>query len=87
MNDIQTQAKEAADRLENVSIKDATALYSLLLARKPLRRIERGELAEVVRCGECMHYADVGLCELGQFSGERINRHQFCSNGETAQGY
>ena len=54
MTDLQREAKEIADFSELLGFdeyqvcKDAIAL---------LRRIERGELVEVVRCGECVHHS------------------------------
>lgn len=51
MTDLQRQAKETADSLK--SMVDDWDIYAT--ACQLLRRIERGELVEVVRCGECKY--------------------------------
>lgn len=86
---IQAQAKEAADRLEQIVFGNVSTLHTFLLASQLLRRIERGELDEVVRCGECAHRSDqdyeAKYCEPGtlfcDYCGQDREPNDFCSNG------
>ena len=81
MTDLQREAKEIADFSELLGFdeyqvcKDAIAI---------LRRIERGELVEVVRCGECVKTIKKNkrgepLCDICRMFG--FESDDFCSYG------
>ena len=67
----------------DAAIKDARANYGDVHDAVLMEQFLRSQptITPVVRCKDCVHYGDVGDCEVHPYDG-RFNREYFCADGE-----
>lgn len=46
-----------------------------------IEKVRGKDSVDIVRCKDCIHYGDVGDCEVHPYDG-RFNRQYFCADGE-----
>ena len=56
-------------------------IYLNTVACEQIKRMPTADVEEVVRCKNCIHYDDVGECEVHPYDG-RFNVNYFCADGE-----
>lgn len=54
-------------------------------ARRIVEDFPAADVAEVVRCKDCVHYGNVGDCEVHPFDG-RFSANYFCADGARMDG-